>query len=85
MKNFGKYFKKYTKELILGPSFKLIETVTELIIPLLISSMIDIGVANRDMKHVMTYGAFVIALNVVGIVVAIICQKFAANASIGIG
>ena len=85
MKNFGKYFKKYTKELILGPSFKLIETVTELIIPLLISSMIDIGVANRDMKHVMTYGAFVIALNVVGIVVAIICQKFAAKASIGIG
>ena len=85
MKNFGKYFKKYTKELILGPSFKLIETITELIIPLLISSMIDIGVANRDMKHVMTYGAFVIALNVVGIVVAIICQKYAAKASIGIG
>ena len=85
MKNFGKYFKKYAKELILGPSFKLIETVTELIIPLLISSMIDIGVANRDMKHVMTYGAIVIALNVVGILVAIICQKFAAKASIGIG
>lgn len=85
MKNFGKYFKKYMKELILGPSFKLIETVTELIIPLLISSMIDVGVANRDIKHVMTYGAIVIALNVVGIVVAIICQKFAAKASIGIG
>ena len=85
MKNFGKYFKKYMKELILGPSFKLIETVTELIIPLLISSMIDVGVANRDIKHVMTYGAIVIALNVVGVVVAIICQKFAAKASIGIG
>ena len=85
MKNFGKYFKKYTKELILGPSCKLIETITELIIPLMISSMIDIGVAQRDIKHVMTYGAIVIALNVVGIVVAIICQKYAAKASIGIG
>ena len=85
MKNFKKYFKAYVKELILGPSFKLIETITELIIPVLIASMIDVGVANNDTKYIMTYGAIVIALNFVGIAVAIICQKFAAKASVGIG
>lgn len=85
MKNFKKYFKAYVKELILGPSFKLIETITELIIPVLIASMIDVGVAKNDTKYIMTYGAIVIALNFVGIAVAIICQKFAAKASVGIG
>lgn len=85
MRHFGKYFKKYTKELIMGPSFKLIETITELIIPMLIATMIDVGVAKHDTNAIMFYGAIVIGLNVVGIVVSVICQKFAAKASIGIG
>lgn len=84
MKNFKKYFKSYVKELILGPSFKLIEATTELIIPMLIASMIDVGVANGDTKYIMTYGGIVIALNVVGILAAIVCQKLAARASVGI-
>ncbi len=84
MKNLKKYFKSYVKELILGPSFKLIEALTELIIPMLIASMIDVGVANGDTKYIMTYGGIVIALNVVGILAAIVCQKLAARASVGI-
>ena len=85
MKNFKKYFKSYIKEIIFGPTFKLIETITELIIPILIASMIDIGVANNDTKYILTYGTIVIGLNVVGIVVSIISQKLAARASVGIG
>ena len=85
MKNFVKYFKKYTKELIWGPSFKLIETATELIIPVLIAAMIDEGVATGNTAKIMYYGAIVLALNVVGIIVSIICQKLAAKAGIGIG
>ncbi len=85
MKNFKKYFKSYIKEIIFGPTFKLIETITELIIPILIASMIDVGVANNDTKYILTYGAIVIGLNVVGIVVSIISQKLAARASVGIG
>lgn len=85
MKNFKKYFKSYIREIIFGPTFKLIETITELIIPILIASMIDVGVANNDTKYILTYGAIVIGLNVVGIVVSIISQKLAARASVGIG
>ncbi len=85
MKNFKKYFKSYIKEIIFGPTFKLIETITELIIPILIASMIDVGVANHDTKYILTYVAIVVGLNVIGIVVSIISQKLAARAAVGIG
>ncbi len=79
------YLKSYKKEIILAPVTKMIETITELIIPLLIASMIDVGVANHDKKYIYIYGAIVIALNVVGIVSAVICQKYAARAGCGVG
>lgn len=82
---FKKYFLKYKTQIIIGPAFKLLETATELIIPLLIAAMIDTGVANRDKNFILIYGGIVVALNVVGIVAAIICQKLAARAAVGIG
>lgn len=82
---FKKYFLKYKTPIIIGPLFKLLETATELIIPLLIAAMIDTGVANRDKNFILIYGAIVVALNVVGIIAAIICQKLAARAAVGIG
>ena len=82
---FKKYFLKYKTPIIVGPIFKLLETATELIIPLLIAAMIDTGVANRDKNFILIYGAIVVGLNVVGIVAAIICQKLAARAAVGIG
>ena len=84
MRHFRPLFAQYKKEMILGPLVKLIETITELIIPMLVASMIDVGVANRDLNYIFTYGAIVIALNFVGIASAIICQKLAARAAIGV-
>ena len=76
--------KDYLKETIIAPLAKLIETITELIIPLLVASMIDVGVANRDANHIYIYGAIVLGLNVVGILSAVVCQKMAAKASSGV-
>ncbi len=84
MKNFKKYFSRFKKPLILGPLFKFIETVTELIIPLLIAEMIDVGVFNKDASFILRYGSIVLALNVVGIIFAIISHKYAARASVGV-
>lgn len=84
MKNFKKYFIKFKKPLILGPIYKLIETITELIIPLLIAEMIDSGVANKDVNLILKYGLIVLLLNVIGIIFAIISHKYAARASVGI-
>lgn len=85
LKRLTKYLGKYKKEVIIAPIAKLFETVTELIIPLLIASMIDVGVANHDKHYIFVYGAIVIALNVVGIISAIICQKLSAKAGCGVG
>jgi len=85
MKNFYKYFKKYKKPMIIAPCFKFIETITEIIIPLLVANMIDVGVANSDARYIAIFGAIIVGLNIIGIVSAIICQKFAARASTKIG
>lgn len=85
LKRLKGYLANYKKEIIVAPVAKLIETITELIIPLLIANMIDIGVANQDKTYIFTYGAIVVALNIIGIVTAVICQKLAARAACGIG
>ncbi len=84
MKRLKGYLKDHLKETIIAPLAKLIETITELIIPLLVASMIDVGVANRDANHIYIYGAIVLGLNVVGILSAVVCQKMAAKASSGV-
>lgn len=85
MKKLLKYLKGYRKDAIIAPCFKFIETITELIIPLLVANMIDIGVANHDIRYIAIYGSIVVGLNILGIIVAVICQKHAAKASMGFG
>ena len=84
MKRLAGYLKHYLLEVILAPMLRLIETVAELIIPMLVAAMIDVGVTNKDIKLIYTYGGIVLALNVVGIICAIVCQKMAAKASSGV-
>ena len=85
MKFLRKYLSKFKKEIIVAPLFKFIETCTEIIIPMLIAQMIDVGVVNRDKSFVFTFGAIVIALYIVGFCCAFVCQKLSARAQAGIG
>lgn len=84
MKKLFRFFKGYKKEIILAPSFKFLETITDIIIPLLVANMIDIGVKNHDTAYISKWGAIVIALNFVGIISAVICAKLSAKACSGI-
>lgn len=84
MKKLFRYFKNYKKEMIISPLFKIFETVSEIIIPLLVAQMIDVGVANHDANFVIMYGCIVIALYIVSIVVSILSQKYSARAATGI-
>ena len=47
-----RFLKGYEKESILGPLFKLLEATLELFVPLIVASLIDVGIANRDFKYV---------------------------------
>ncbi len=84
MRKLFKYFKGYKKQMWLTPFFKIFETATDIAIPMLVANMIDIGVANHNYKYIIIMGALVIALNIVGVTCALICQKFASTASTGV-
>ncbi len=85
MKKLLPFLRKYTKETLLGPAFKLIEAVFELIVPLVMANMIDVGVANRDRAYVLRSGGILLLLGVVGLCSTFVCQYMASKASQGFG
>ena len=52
-----KYFSLYKKQFILGPAFKLAEAILELLVPLVVAQIIDIGIANGDKSYILKMGA----------------------------
>lgn len=85
MFRFLPYLKKYRVYVILGPIFKLIEAVFELIVPVVTSLIIDQGVRQGNLTYVWHMGGVLIGLGVVGLCSALVCQKFASIASLGFG
>ncbi len=67
-----------------APLLKFFETITDIVIPLLVANMIDIGVKNHDVKYIAVWGSVVVALNIVGIVSAILCARLSAKACSGV-
>jgi len=84
MKNLAKYLRYYKLQVILGPICKLIEALLELSCPILVAKIIDIGISSGSSAYIIKYGLIVIALNIVGFGFAIVCQKCASIASVGI-
>lgn len=85
MKQLSVYLKNYKKEMILGPFFKLIEAIFELIVPLIMASIIDQGIKGHDMPLILRYGIILFILAGVGLASSLTCQYFAARASQGFG
>lgn len=77
------YLKPYLKETILAPLFKLFEAILELLVPLVMAVIIDKGIGNRDTALILQQGAILIGLGIVGVVVSITAQYFAAKAATG--
>lgn len=80
-----RYLKLYKKEAIIGPIAKLTEAVFELIVPIVMSKIIDVGIANHDINYVLKMGGVLVLLGVLGLCFALICQYFASKASQGVG
>ena len=77
------YLKPYLKETILAPLFKLFEAILELFVPLIMAVIIDKGIENRDIALILQQGAILIGLGILGVVVSITAQYFAAKAATG--
>ncbi|EHI56098.1 hypothetical protein HMPREF9333_00628 [Johnsonella ignava ATCC 51276] len=78
-----KYLKNYKKEAVLSPLFKFFEAGLELLAPLIIAKMIDIGIKNADKTYIIKMGLLIIVFSFVGLVCAILAQYFAAKAAVG--
>ena len=82
MQNLAVYLKKYRKESILAPLFKLLEALFDLFVPLVIARMIDTdAVSNRHL--IFLYFGVLLLLAVVGLGFSIVAQFFSAKASVG--
>lgn len=80
-----RYAKDYRKQIILGPFFKFLEAVFELILPLFMARLVDEGIAQRDQGKVIELAVAMLGLSIVGLLCALICQYYASIASQGFG
>ena len=85
MKRYFQYLREYKRHCILGPIAKWIEAVLELLVPLVMARIIDVGVKNEDVAYVLWGGAVMLAMGVVGFFCAIFCQRSASITSQGFG
>ena len=84
MYTFWGYIKKYKVRTFLGPFFKLLEALLELLSPILMARIIDIGIKNSDKPYIIKYGIIILVCNILGFACAVICQKCASVVSCGI-
>ena len=83
MKKLFKYFRSYIKETILAPLFKLLEALLELFIPLVVASIIDNGIGLSDKSYVIKMIIVMISCGIVGLILSVLGQFFAAKTAVG--
>ncbi len=83
MKKLLKYMKGYGKQCVLGPLFKLLEASFELLIPLVVASIVDVGIAAGDRGYLVKMCLLMIALGLVGLAASVTAQYFSARAAVG--
>lgn len=77
------YLKEYKKETVFAPLFKLLEAFFELLVPLVMANIIDIGIENSDLGYIGKMGLCLFALAAVGLITSVTAQFFAAKAAVG--
>ena len=84
MKTLMKLMKGYGKESILAPLFKMLEATFELLIPLVVASIVDTGIANADRPYIIKMCIVMVVLGIVGLICAVVAQYFSAKAAVGV-
>lgn len=83
MKHLLKFMKGYGKESVLAPTFKCLEAIFELLVPLAVAQIVDVGIRQGNSATVYKMCGLMIALGVIGLVCAVSAQYFAARAAVG--
>ena len=83
MKKILIFLKDYKKESVIAPLFKMLEAIFELIVPLVVAQIIDVGISSGDTSYIFTRCGILFLLAVIGLTCAICAQFFAARAAVG--
>ncbi len=83
MKRLEKFLRPYRKESILAPLFKLLEVVFDLMVPVVVAQIIDVGVAKNDRGYIVEMFFVLLLMAAVGLLCSFTAQFFAAKASVG--
>lgn len=83
IKTLAKHIKGFVKESLLTPLFMILEVVAEMLIPLIMSSMIDDGINKGDMQHIITTGLLMVACALIGLFGGVMGGIYGAKASAG--
>lgn len=83
VKKLLKYLRPYRRESILGPLFKLIEALLELLVPLVVAAIIDRGIGTGDTAYVWWMVALLVAFGALGLGFSVTAQYFSARAAVG--
>ncbi|MDO5545335.1 MAG: ABC transporter ATP-binding protein [Eubacteriales bacterium] len=83
MKNLLKYLKGYEKQCVLGPLFKLLEATFELLVPLVVARIVDQGIGSGNTGYIVKMCLVMVALGIIGLVMAVCAQYFSAVAAVG--
>ena len=83
MKKLFPFLKPYRKETVLAPLFKLLEAVFDLLVPIIVKQIIDVGIASGDRSYIWKMTGVLAAFAVVGLACALTAQYFAARAAVG--
>lgn len=83
MKKLLSYLRPYKKEVVISPLFKLLEAIFDLLVPLVVKQIIDVGIANADKPYIVAMCAVLVGFAVVGLGCTLIAQYYAARAAVG--
>ncbi|QSF47818.1 ABC transporter ATP-binding protein [Paenibacillus tianjinensis] len=79
------FLKPYKKEVILGPIFKLLEAILELLLPTIVALIVNNGIGKNDSTYVYKMGGLMLLMTLLGFGCSMVCQYYAARASQGFG
>lgn len=83
MKKLLVYLRSYKKETVLSPLFKLLEAIFDLMVPLIVKQIVDVGIANKGNPYVLAMCGVLVLLALVGLACSFTAQYFAAKAAVG--
>ncbi len=83
IKKLSKFIKEYKKAAILSPVLVTLEVVMEVLIPILMAKIIDVGIINGDVKYILEIGALLIVCTMLALTLGMLSGRFAAKASAG--